>query len=654
MKKSLTIILTALAVLTVLAAFASPAAAQQKPGRDQQAEQVIYNRLAAINPAAVPPFKIGTEAMDAGDLQAAQINFEQVLFLAPGFPDALRRLSYVEQRLGNLSKAELLARQALQVDPSPVNQDAMALVLIATNDKSRLSEAMTLARAAVAAEPDVYYNYYVLMSVAAAADDYDTMRQSSRDLLKLDPVDPTGHYISGIVAAHNGKFEQAEKDLLMAEEFGYPRDMVEELLNGGVRTQANLARTLRWSGIGLGGWLGGLLLLFLIGLLLSRLTLKAVDREIASGSFALSPVEAFVRRVYRVIIAITSGYFYISIPILILIITALVGGIIYITLSAGQLFLRLALFVVIAGIYTLAAVVRSLFVRVKNEDPGRPVTPEEMPELWALVREVAQRLNTRPVDAIFLTPGVEIGVFERGTVPSTVLRTMLRDQGQRYLILGMGALSGLTQGQLRAILAHEYGHFNNRDTAGGNLVSLVRRSLYSIARNLAHAGLATWYNPAWWFVNIYNRIFLRITLGASRLQEILADRFAALAYGAHNLAGGLEQLIRQNLTFAFQVDAEVKQAAAQHRSLHNLYALPPVEDANGLEKALAENMSRQSSAYDSHPAPHNRLALIERIKAEDTAQDDPRPAWDLIGHASQFQEEATTQLEKNLRRSNII
>jgi Zn-dependent protease with chaperone function len=647
MKKVFSIIVLALAVSAILAA---PVTAQSgKGGRDPQVEQVIYSRLAAINPAAVAPFKIGTEAMDAGDLQVAKENYEQVLALAPGFPDALRRLSYIEQRLGDLPRAELLARQALQADPSPVNQTAVALVLVATNDKTRFSEAMALARAAVAAEPDSYYNYYVLMSVAVAADDYDAMRLSSRDLLKLDPVDPTGHYIAGIVAAHDGQFEQSEKDLQMAKDFGYPKEPVDELLDGGIRTQANLARTLRWSGIGLGSWLGGLLLLFLSGLLLSNLTLKAVDREIGFGSFELSPVEAFVRRVYRVIIAITSGYFYISIPILILIITVLVGGIIYLMLSAGQLFLRLALFVLIAGIYTLAAVVRSLFVRANTEAPGRPVSQDAMPELWGLVKEVALRLNTRPVDAIFLTPGVEIGVFERGS-----LLKKLRDRGQRYLILGMGALSGLTQGQLRAILAHEYGHFNNRDTAGGDFVQLVQRSLYSIARNLAYSGLATWYNPAWWFVNIYNRIFLRITLGASRMQEILADRFAALAYGAHNLAAGLEQLIRQNLTFAFQVDAEVKQAAAQQRGLHNLYVLPPVEDAQTLENKLAESMRRPSSAYDSHPAPHNRLSLIERIKTEDAASDDPRPAWDLIEDASQVQWEATSLLEKNLRRTGQL
>jgi hypothetical protein len=51
----------------------------------------------------------------------------------------------------------------------------------------------------------------------------------------------------------------------------------------------------------------------------------------------------------------------------------------------------------------------------------------------------------------------------------------------------------------------------------------------------------------------YFRVFLRITLGASRLQEILADRYAALAYGAQNFIEGLRNVIRQSVQFDFQV-----------------------------------------------------------------------------------------------------
>jgi hypothetical protein len=46
----------------------------------------------------------------------------------------------------------------------------------------------------------------------------------------------------------------------------------------------------------------------------------------------------------------------------------------------------------------------------------------------------------------------------------------------------------------------------------------------------------------------------------------------------------------------------------------------------------------------------DRLALIERVKTQDSLNEDPRPAWDLINHASQYQEEANSLLEKKLRR----
>jgi hypothetical protein len=42
---------------------------------------------------------------------------------------------------------------------------------------------------------------------------------------------------------------------------------------------------------------------------------------------------------------------------------------------------------------------------------------------------------------------------------------------------------------------------------------------------------ATNRNPAWWFATGFYRIFLRVSQGAARLQEILADRRAAEAYG---------------------------------------------------------------------------------------------------------------------------
>src|SRR6185295_2261026 len=116
------------------------------------------------------------------------------------------------------------------------------------------------------------------------------------------------------------------------------------------------------------------------------------------------------------------------------------------------------------------------------------------PAVRELLDEVAAKVGTRAVDAVYLTPGTAVAVFERGG-----MLKQLRGKSERCLVLGLGVLDGMALAEFKAILAHEYGHFSNRDTAGGGLALSVRRSLLTMAQGLAEGGAATWYNPAWWF-----------------------------------------------------------------------------------------------------------------------------------------------------------
>ena len=228
----------------------------------------------------------------------------------------------------------------------------------------------------------------------------------------------------------------------------------------------------------------------------------------------------------------------------------------------------------------------------------------------------------------------------------------LRGAGQRILVLGLGALPGMTQREFQAILAHEYGHFSNRDTAGGNLAGPVRASLHQMAYGLVAAGQARWYNPAWLFVNGFYRIYLRITLGASRLQEILADRYAAVAYGAANLIRGLRHIIHQDLAFRASVDSEIKEAVDKKRELQNLYSLPPPADPEfprKLADAEAELLSRPTSPYDSHPAPSDRIALLERLGSPGETDAGAEPVWHLFQDPDALQAEMTEKIEAIVR-----
>ena len=375
--------------------------------------------------------------------------------------------------------------------------------------------------------------------------------------------------------------------------------------------------------------------------------MKALNSFQPEVNIQPSPRELKIRSIYRIVVTILSLYFYISIPFVILLLLLVVAGAFYVFAVIELIPLQVAWILVVMVFGSLFAILRSVFSRVKNFPPGRELGRMDVPELWKLVQDVARRLSVQPVDTIFLTPDAAIGVFEKGSILKK-----LRGVGKRNLLLGMGALPGLTQGQFASILAHEYGHFSNRDTAGGDLAHQVYASLSQMALRMVQTRAAQFYNPVWLFIVGYQRIFLQVTLGASRLQEILADRYAAVAYGSENFIDGLKNLIRQSILFPLLANREIQSAVELNRTFVNLYDLPMQDDLKGkLYDKVDEAMTRPTSKYDSHPAPRERISLIEQLHIPySPMHDNPRPMLELFPNPEQLEQEMTAEIRKRLRK----
>jgi Zn-dependent protease with chaperone function len=626
------------------------AAAAQEGGdrtRDAELEREVLARLEAINPEAVPLFVQATADLDSGNFESARAGYQEVLNLAPGFPDALRRLSYVLSYQGDAQQAVKLARRALELQDMAFNEQALAYALLGLNTAAGNAEALTLAESAVNRLPDDYYGHFVLGLAAMANEDLGALRQAADATRRLEPNDPVGHYFAGLAAAEEEKWTEAERELLKAEGLGFPSEEIHRLLDLGISTEARNMRLARSGAYIIGGWLAGVLLLFLLGSILSRLTIASLKRKRGQDLGSTSGFERALRSVYRAVIVLASAYYYVSMPMLIVIVIAVFGGAAYLIIKSGTIPTGLMTFLGAAGLGTLYAIVRAIFTRVKESEPGRQLTRQEAPEFWALAERVAQKVGTRPVDQIYMVPGTEIAVTEQGP-----MLDKLRDRGRRMLIVGLAALDGMTEDQFKAILAHEYGHFSGRDTAGGNVAYQVQLSMQHLALRLALARQARVYNPAWWFVNGYHRIYLRITLGASRLQETLADRVAALAYGSQNMIAGLEQVIRRSLEFDAQANAEIKQAVEEKRGLNNLYLLPalPSEAQEEMETRLRKELERESSPYDSHPSYQERVKSVRALDIPEQEAAVPAPVLQMIPAADSLQQEMTAMVEENVAR----
>ena len=231
----------------------SPTSGQESidtPVRSDEYERQVLARLTAIRSEAAPFFQMATQAMDAGDYDKAEELFLQVIELAPDFPDALRRLSYVSLKAGRIDEAVSYAERAYQVDGSADSKTALAAALNRTGELADKERALSLAGEAVMESPDTGYANVVLLEIAVEAEDLSGMRIATDNLLKIAPDQPLPHYFAGLVAAEDGEWELAAQELDQAEALGMPVDEVDAArqalrIDENIK-QANWQEWLRW------------------------------------------------------------------------------------------------------------------------------------------------------------------------------------------------------------------------------------------------------------------------------------------------------------------------------------------------------------------------------------------------------------------------
>jgi hypothetical protein len=190
------------------------------------------------------------------------------------------------------------------------------------------------------------------------------------------------------------------------------------------------------------------------------------------------------------------------------------------------------------------------------------------------------------------------------------------------MMVGVPLMMALRPAQLDAVLAHELGHYGNRDTRLGGLVGRTRQSVLSALRAANLRGRFELPGAAV-FVAIfrsYAKVVLRVTQGASRVQEFAADRVAAQIAGSGNVIAALRDLRVIDTAFDFYLERYVAPGLQ-----FGLMPTPP-EVFGGFTALLAEpkrqaelddvrQSPRKESAdpYDSHPPMAERIAALEAL-----------------------------------------
>jgi tetratricopeptide (TPR) repeat protein/Zn-dependent protease with chaperone function len=567
----------------------------------------------------------GIDAERKGDWSRAAQLYEEVLRRVPDLQPARLHLGVVLVLSGRDAEGRKNIEAALGANPEV--EELLTLIVMLEEGAAtarqppsrliRISTARALDRAKAldyAASHDVM-KLSAIARLAVDSGDDKTFRAATASLVRNHPDGMEAHYFSSIRAAKDGDWVTAEDEIQRAGELGLPREVVDQVLASGLHARASNWRYLYYTRNAAIAWVLGLCMLFVGGKILSVVTLKSAESD--DPNVAITPLQRNLRRAYRVVINVAALYYYISLPFVALLAIAAAVGFGYGVLMLGRIPVKLLGLVFLFGVAMISTIwssIRSLFFRLKDEDPGRAVSIEEAPRLWAVAREVAARVGTRPVDAIFLTPAAEVAVFERGRWSDKA-----RDRARRSLILGMGVVDGFRLDPFRAVLAHEYGHFLHRDTAGGDVALRVNATIGRFAMAMLERGNAQWWNIGWQFIRLYHWLFRRITHGASRLQEINADRVAARSFGKEAFEEGLRHVIRRDLALRYRKAIEESAPAgngAADSELgpgRNSKSFLRAEARRQVEADVATLWNAKTSEDDTHPCPADRIRLIGRL-----------------------------------------
>ena len=273
---------------------------------------------------------------------------------------------------------------------------------------------------------------------------------------------------------------------------------------------------------------------------------------------------------------------------------------------------------------TIIAILRGVFFLERGDGKplGIPIDGRTEPRLKALVGEVAEAMGTKPPDEVYLIPDVNAFVYEHGRLLG-LIRT------KRVMGIGLALIDVVRVDQLRAILAHEFGHYVGGDTHLGGVIYRARSSLGRTVENLKAGVLRSLFLA-------YARLFLKLTQKISRDQELAADAAAVRVGGREAHGSALRTVVGSGAAFDAFMEEFVVPLWQQGRFPDNLYSgfrsFVADPDRRAQVSGYVDVVSEREDEYGSHPSLGRRLDSVAHLDEESSVSIDDREARDLLVH----------------------
>lgn len=296
------------------------------------------------------------------------------------------------------------------------------------------------------------------------------------------------------------------------------------------------------------------------------------------------------------------------------------------------------------GFYILAFLFKFLFKKHTIDLSHLvEIKEENEPKLFEFIREIVNEVGTNFPKKIYLSADVNASVFYDSNFWSLFFPV------KKNLNIGLGLVNTITRQELKAILAHEFGHFSQKSMKVGSYVYYVNQIIFNMLyeNDSFDKTIQKWGNS-----NNYFSIFLIISvkiieaiqwilkkmyglininyLALSREMEFHADEVAANVAGIHPLQ---ESLLRMDLVdsaynsvLSFYSDKISQNIKPRNVYKEQLFLLDffakdsQIEFKNGLPlvSELDANKFNKSklnieNQWASHPSTQDRNAKLNKL-----------------------------------------
>jgi len=317
------------------------------------------------------------------------------------------------------------------------------------------------------------------------------------------------------------------------------------------------------------------------------------------------------------------------------------------------------------------------FVKRGGDNSDMEVTEVEQPELFEFLYKLADEADAPRPHRVFLSPRVNAAVFYNLTFFNLVFPS------RKNLEIGLPLVNSLTLGELKAVLAHEFGHFRQGSMAIGRWIYIAQQIATHIIQERGVldnflTGLSNFdLRIAWvgWILRlviwslrvILDTAFNLVVLAErslSREMEFHADLVSVSLTGSDALIHALHRLNAADNSWqrALEIAGDELNDGKAVEDIFVIQKLvtinvkrilndetydvpPPIPELKPEEHRIFKTESAHPPRmWSTHPANHAREENAKKIYV--SAPLDSRSAWEIFNNAKALREKMTDDLLK--------